>query len=293
MTGAISRWADGSACGASITSSVDVTTPGTARRTDCAEAPRRWAALYSCHGSETASHPSPAGRLGAASGSTSRVRLMLEGGASMPALTTRLAPAGNEWAWVTDGTRMNGSKSELLAIDAVTASYQGCNAMRLVGNGAMEFVWQGLCSIAGGYVRRAYNSAQWDEVPCAFVPAAMRRPRGCSSRRSGLVTALCAAVGIAFLLPPPPAFAQSTTLVSNLDRLSTLKPAAGIYAQGFSPTSATRGQNAHNSLISGSRKPKVGTTRPRAEGEDKGGIQTQIRGGGWAGSLSLSCWKRS
>ena len=53
---------------------------------------------------------------------------------------------------------MNGSKSELLAIDSVTASYQGGNAMRLVGNGAMEFVWQGLCSIAGGYVRRAYNS---------------------------------------------------------------------------------------------------------------------------------------
>ena len=79
----------------------------------------------------------------------------------------------------------------------------------------MEFVWQGLCSIVGGYVRRAYNSAQWDEVPCAFVPAAMRRPRACSSRRSGLVTALCAAVGIAFLLAPPPAFAQSTTLVSN------------------------------------------------------------------------------
>ncbi len=144
------------------------------------------------------------GRLGAASCSTSRVRLMLEGGASMPALTTRLAPAGNEWACVTDGTRMNGSKSELLAIDAVTASYQGCNAMRLVGNGAMEFVWQGLCSIAGGYVRRAYNSARWDEVPCAFVPAAMRRPRACSFRRSGLVTAL----GIAFLLPPPPAFVR-------------------------------------------------------------------------------------
>ena len=55
--------------------------------------------------------------------------------------------------------------------------------MRLVGNGAMEFVWQGLCSIAGGYVRRACNSVQWDEVPCAFVPAAMRRPRACSSRR--------------------------------------------------------------------------------------------------------------
>ena len=158
----------------------------------------------------------------------------------------RLAPAGNEWAWVTDGTRMNGSKSELLAIDAVTASYQGCNAMRLVGNGAMEFVWQGLCAIAGGYVRRAYNSAQWDEVPCAFVPAAMRRPRACSSRRSGLVTALCAAVGIAFLLPPPPAFAQSTTLVSNLDRLSTLKPAAGIYAQGFRTGAHTAGYTIRN-----------------------------------------------
>ena len=141
---------------------------------------------------------------------------------------------------------MNGSKSELLAIDAVTASYQGCNAMRLVGNGAMEFVWQGLCSIAGGYVRRAYNSAQWDEVPCAFVPAAMRRPRACSSRRSGLVTALCAAVGIAFLLPPPPAFAQSTTLVSNLDRLSTLKPAAGIYAQGFRTGAHTAGYTIRN-----------------------------------------------
>ena len=110
----------------------------------------------------------------------------------------------------------------------------------------MEFVWQGLCSIAGGYVRRAYNSAQWDEVSCAFVPAAMRRPRACSSRRSGLVTALCAAVGIAFLLPPPPAFAQSTTLVSNLDRLSTLKPAAGIYAQGFRTGAHTAGYTIRN-----------------------------------------------
>ena len=141
---------------------------------------------------------------------------------------------------------MNGSKSELLTIDAVTASCQGGNAMRLVGNGAMEFVWQGLCSIAGGYVRRAYNSAQWDEVPCAFVPAAMRRPRACSSRHSGLVTALCAAVGIAFLLAPPPAFAQSTTLVSNLDRLSTLKPAAGIYAQGFRTGAHTAGYTIRN-----------------------------------------------
>ena len=118
--------------------------------------------------------------------------------------------------------------------------------MRLVGNGAMEFVWQGLCSIAGGYVRRAYNSAQWDEVPCAFVPAAMRRPRACSSRHSGLVTALCAAVGIAFLLAPPPAFAQSTTLVSNLDRLSTLAPAAGIYAQGFRTGAHTAGYTIRN-----------------------------------------------
>ena len=83
--------------------------------------------------------------------------------------------------------------------------------MRLVGNGAMEFVWQGLCSIAGG-----------------------------------LVTALCAAVGIAFLLAPPPAFAQSTTLVSNLDRLSTLKPAAGIYAQGFRTGAHTAGYTIRN-----------------------------------------------
>ena len=119
----------------------------------------------------------------------------------------------------------------------------------------MEFVWQGLCSIAGGYVRRAYNSAQWDEVPCAFVPAAMRRPRACSSRRSGLVTALCAAVGIAFLLPPPPAFAQSTTLVSNLDRLSTLTPAAGIHAQGFRTGAHTAGYTIRNvqvRLVAGS-----------------------------------------
>ena len=100
--------------------------------------------------------------------------------------------------------------------------------------------------MAGGYVRRAYNSAQWDEVPCAFVPAAMRRPRACSSRHSGLVTALCAAVGIAFLLAPPPAFAQSTTLVSNLDRLSTLKPAAGIYAQGFRTGAHTAGYTIRN-----------------------------------------------
>ncbi len=83
--------------------------------------------------------------------------------------------------------------------------------MRLVGNGAMEFVWQGLCSRAGG-----------------------------------LVTALCAAVGIAFLLAPPPAFAQSTTLVSNLDRLSTLKPAAGIYAQGFRTGAHTAGYTIRN-----------------------------------------------
>ena len=46
-----------------------------------------------------------------------------------------------------------------------------------------------------------------------------------------------------------------------------------------SPTSATRGQNAHNSLISGSRKPKVGTTRPRAEGEDKGDSDADSRRG--------------
>ena len=146
-------------------------------------------------------------------------------------------------------------RGELLAIDAVTASYQGCNAMRLGGNGAMEFVWQGLCSIAGRYVRRVYNSAQWEEVPCAFVPAAMRRPRACSSRPSGLVTALCAAVGIAFLLAPPPAFAQSTTLVSNLDRPAAYHGAAGIYAQGFRTGANTAGYTLTNvqvRLIAGS-----------------------------------------
>ena len=47
----------------------------------------------------------------------------------------------------------------------------------------------------------------------------------------------------------------------------------------ISPTSATRGQNAYNPLISGSRKPKVGTTRPRAEGEDKGDSDADSRRG--------------
>ena len=116
-------------------------------------------------------------------------------------------------------------------------------------------MWQGLCSIAGRYVRRAYNSAPWEEGPCAFVPAAMRRPRACSSRRSGLVTALCAAVGIAFLLAPPPAFAQSTTLVSNLDRPAAYHGAAGIYAQGFRTGANTAGYTITNvqvRLIAGS-----------------------------------------
>ena len=54
-------------------------------------------------------------------------------------------------------------------------------------------------------------------------------------------------------------------------------PAVGLAA--VSPTSATRGQNAHNSLISGSRKPKAGTTRPRAEGEDKGGFRRRFEAG--------------
>ena len=45
---------------------------------------------------------------------------------------------------------------------------------------------------------------------------------------------------------PPPAFAQSTTLVSNLDRLSTLKPAAGIYAQGFRTGAHTAGYTIRN-----------------------------------------------
>ena len=45
-----------------------------------------------------------------------------------------------------------------------------------------------------------------------------------------------------------------------------------------SPTSATRGQNACNALISRPHKPKVGTTRPRAGRRTRG--QTQMRGGG-------------
>ena len=45
---------------------------------------------------------------------------------------------------------------------------------------------------------------------------------------------------------PPPAFAQSTTLVSNLDRLSTLNPAAGIYAQGFRTGAHTAGYTIRN-----------------------------------------------
>ena len=45
---------------------------------------------------------------------------------------------------------------------------------------------------------------------------------------------------------PPPAFAQSTTLVSNLDRLSTLKPAAGIHAQGFRTGAHTAGYTIRN-----------------------------------------------
>ena len=49
-----------------------------------------------------------------------------------------------------------------------------------------------------------------------------------------------------FIETPPPAFAQSTTLVSNLDRLSTLKPAAGIYAQGFKTGAHTAGYTIRN-----------------------------------------------
>ena len=61
---------------------------------------------------------------------------------------------------------------------------------------------------------------------------------------------------------------------------------------GPNPTSATRGQNACNALISRPRKPKVGTTRSRAGGGRTRG-QTQMRGGGWSGRFSLSCWRRS
>ena len=62
------------------------------------------------------------------------------------------------------------------------------------------------------------------------------------------------------------------TVAISLNNLATLLHATN-------PTSATRGQNAYNSLISGSRKPKVGTTRPRAEGEDKGDSDADSRRG--------------
>ena len=67
---------------------------------------------------------------------------------------------------------------------------------------------------------------------------------------------------------------------------------AGDFSPAAIPTSATRGQNACNALISRPRKPKVGTTRSRAGGGRTRG-QTQMRGGGWSGRFSLSCWRRS
>ena len=68
------------------------------------------------------------------------------------------------------------------------------------------------------------------------------------------------------------ALAEEVTLKGGYER----RPDIVLY---LNPTSATRGQNAHNSLISGSRKPKVGTTRPRAEGEDKGDSDADTRRG--------------
>ena len=62
-------------------------------------------------------------------------------------------------------------------------------------------------------------------------------------------------------------------------RFPRLYAAASLKRRNASPTSATRGQNAHNPLISGSRKPKVGTTRPRAEGEDNGDSDADSRRG--------------
>ena len=71
--------------------------------------------------------------------------------------------------------------------------------------------------------------------------------------------------------------------VEALPRLASLLDGFTLLGAGgrweSSPTSATRGQNAHNPLISGSRKPKVGTTRPRAEGEDKGDSDADSRRG--------------
>ena len=81
---------------------------------------------------------------------------------------------------------------------------------------------------------------------------------------------------------PPPAFAQSTTLVSNLDRLSTLKPAAGIYAQGFRTGAHTAGYTIRNvqvRLAAGSV-----TSSPRGRGNLRQGELRATR------SRSIPAW---
>ena len=74
-------------------------------------------------------------------------------------------------------------------------------------------------------------------------------------------------------------FAQTKSQSCKQQQNGVVAATHGGGAIDASPTSATRGQNAHNSLISGSRKPKVGTTRPRAEGEDKGGFRRRFEAG--------------
>ena len=86
----------------------------------------------------------------------------------------------------------------------------------------------------------------WTHFEAWSIPYLESRERGEKLSRLLLLGAMIALfLGMTFGTPPP-AFAQSTTLVSNLDRLSTLKPAAGIYAQGFRTGAHTAGYTIRN-----------------------------------------------
>ena len=103
-----------------------------------------------------------------------------------------------------------------------------------------------------------FRAADWDEFPSSRTgtgsPVAAdgrATTLNLGSAKMKLSRLLLLGAMIALLLgmtfeTPPPAFAQSTTLVSNLDRLSTLKPAAGIYAQGFRTGAHTAGYTIRN-----------------------------------------------
>ena len=103
-----------------------------------------------------------------------------------------------------------------------------------------------------------FRAADWDEFPSSRTgtgsPVAAdgrATTLNLGSVKMKLSRLLLLGAMIALLLgmtfeTPPPAFAQSTTLVSNLDRLSTLKPAAGIYAQGFRTGAHTAGYTIRN-----------------------------------------------